>query len=184
MTPGEHERQARAFLSWHRRIGGPWEERFGAWAATKHLRPRDLREIRGRAEAMEGERKGLMDDHLPHRPMAEVELADALIRLFDYAGGFALRLSPDRKRVEPGSSNRGEALLDIVLGVLAVHSAHRLDHYPTESAFLVHAIRSIVGYCERFGHDLWGAFEEKMAYNRTRADHTPEHRLAEGGKKW
>lgn len=40
------------------------------------------------AEAMEGERKNLMDDKLPHRPMAEVELADALIRIFDYAGGF------------------------------------------------------------------------------------------------
>ncbi len=37
------------------------------------------------AEAMEGERKGLMDDHLPHRRMAEVELADVLIRVFDYA---------------------------------------------------------------------------------------------------
>lgn len=40
------------------------------------------------AEAMEGERKGLMDEHLPHRRMAEVELADALIRIFDYAGAF------------------------------------------------------------------------------------------------
>lgn len=40
------------------------------------------------AEAMEGERKDLMDDHLPHRKMAEVELADALIRLLDYAGGY------------------------------------------------------------------------------------------------
>jgi len=39
------------------------------------------------AEAMEGERKGLMDDKLPHRPMAEVELADVLIRVFDYAAG-------------------------------------------------------------------------------------------------
>lgn len=38
------------------------------------------------AEAMEGERKGLMDDKLPHRPMAEVELADAVIRIMDYAG--------------------------------------------------------------------------------------------------
>lgn len=40
------------------------------------------------AEAMEGERKGLMDTHLPHRKMAEVELADILIRIFDYAGAF------------------------------------------------------------------------------------------------
>lgn len=38
------------------------------------------------AEAMEGDRKSLMDDHLPHRRMVEVELADALIRIFDFAG--------------------------------------------------------------------------------------------------
>lgn len=44
------------------------------------------------AEAMEGERKGLMDDKLPHRVMAEVELADALIRIFDYAGAFGYDL--------------------------------------------------------------------------------------------
>ena len=38
------------------------------------------------SEALEGDRKNLMDDHLPHRPMAEVELADAVIRIFDLAG--------------------------------------------------------------------------------------------------
>lgn len=38
------------------------------------------------SEAMEGLRKGLMDDKLPHRKMAEVELADACIRIFDLAG--------------------------------------------------------------------------------------------------
>lgn len=44
------------------------------------------------SEAMEGERKDLMDDKLPHRRMAEVELADALIRIFDYAGAFGYDL--------------------------------------------------------------------------------------------
>lgn len=44
------------------------------------------------SEAMEGERKNLMDDKLPHRRMAEVELADALIRIFDYAAGFGYDL--------------------------------------------------------------------------------------------
>lgn len=44
------------------------------------------------AEAMEGERKNLMDDKLPHRKMAEVELADALIRIFDYAGAYGFDL--------------------------------------------------------------------------------------------
>jgi NTP pyrophosphatase (non-canonical NTP hydrolase) len=44
------------------------------------------------AEAMEGHRKNLMDDKLPHRKMFEVELADAVIRIFDLAGsnGFDL----------------------------------------------------------------------------------------------
>ncbi len=44
------------------------------------------------SEAMEGERKNLMDDKLPHRRMVEVELADLLIRVFDYAGEFGLDL--------------------------------------------------------------------------------------------
>src|SRR5690554_3048442 len=74
------------------------------------------------SEAMEGERKDLPDDKLPHRRMAEVELADALIRIFDYAGGF--------------------------------------------------------------GYDLQGAFEEKMAFNAKRADHTHAARAAANGKKW
>lgn len=38
------------------------------------------------AEAMEGDRKNAMDDHLPHRKMLEVELADAIIRICDLAG--------------------------------------------------------------------------------------------------
>jgi len=44
------------------------------------------------SEAMEGHRKGLMDDKLPHRLMLEVELADAAIRIFDLAGGLGLDL--------------------------------------------------------------------------------------------
>lgn len=74
------------------------------------------------AEAMEGARKDLMDDHLPNRKMEEVELTDAVIRILDYAGGFNL--------------------------------------------------------------DLQGAFEEKMAYNKTRADHSIESRKAANGKKF
>lgn len=45
------------------------------------------------AEAMEGHRKGLMDDHLPDRAMLEVELADCVIRIFDMAGGLDLDIA-------------------------------------------------------------------------------------------
>lgn len=44
------------------------------------------------SESMEGHRKGLMDDKLPHRPMIEVELADAVIRIADLAGALGLDL--------------------------------------------------------------------------------------------
>jgi len=44
------------------------------------------------SEAMEGDRKKLKDDKLPHRDMREVELADAVIRIFDLAGGYGLDL--------------------------------------------------------------------------------------------
>jgi hypothetical protein len=74
------------------------------------------------AEGMEGHRKGLMDVKLPHRPMLEVELADALIRILDMGVGLGL--------------------------------------------------------------DVPAAVAEKLDFNRTREDHTREHRLAEGGKKY
>lgn len=45
------------------------------------------------SEALEGDRKGRMDEHLPHRLAAEVELADAVIRIFDTAGGFQMNLA-------------------------------------------------------------------------------------------
>jgi NTP pyrophosphatase (non-canonical NTP hydrolase) len=44
------------------------------------------------AEAMEGHRKGLKDDKLTHRAAVEVELADAIIRICDMAGGMGLDL--------------------------------------------------------------------------------------------
>jgi NTP pyrophosphatase (non-canonical NTP hydrolase) len=44
------------------------------------------------AEGMEGHRKNLNDDKLPHRPMIEVELADAVIRIADLAGALGLDL--------------------------------------------------------------------------------------------
>lgn len=44
------------------------------------------------SEALEGHRKDLMDDKLPHRSMIEVELADTIIRICDLAGYLELDL--------------------------------------------------------------------------------------------
>lgn len=64
---------------WHDRAGRRIERNKGELLCLIHS------EV---SEAMEGERKDLQDDKLPHRRMAEVELADAIIRILDYAGGF------------------------------------------------------------------------------------------------
>lgn len=61
--------------------------------ADKNLVPAKLCLIHSEvSEAMEGHRKGLMDDKLPHRKMIEVELADAVIRIADLAGALGLDL--------------------------------------------------------------------------------------------
>ena len=44
------------------------------------------------AEAMEGHRKNLPDDKLPHRSAFEVELVDAIIRILDIGAGLSLDL--------------------------------------------------------------------------------------------
>lgn len=42
------------------------------------------------SEALEADRKDLMDDHLPHRKGVEVELADCVIRILDTAAALGL----------------------------------------------------------------------------------------------
>ncbi|MEO9231604.1 MAG: hypothetical protein ABI216_22000 [Devosia sp.] len=66
------------------------------------------------SEAMEADRKDQMDDKLPHRHGREVEIADAIIRLFDLAGGYGLdvagaiaeKLEFNSKRADHKMENR------------------------------------------------------------------------------
>lgn len=70
--------------------GGWWDE---ASRSNPMVVPAKLCLIHSEiSEAMEGHRKGLNDDHLPHRLMVEVELADTLLRIFDIAGFLGLDL--------------------------------------------------------------------------------------------
>jgi hypothetical protein len=46
-------------------------------------------------------------------------------------------------------------------------------------------IADIERYCICQGYlNLWDVVREKLEYNKTRVDHTTEHRRAAGGKKW
>lgn len=64
------------------------------------------------AEAMEADRKGLMDDKLTHRKGLEVELADAVIRIFDMAGGLNLDLPGAIVEKLEFNANRADHKLD------------------------------------------------------------------------
>jgi len=59
------------------------------------------------SEALEADRKDLMDSHLPHLLGTECELADAMIRLCDLAGAYNLDLG--RALVEKMEYNKNRA---------------------------------------------------------------------------
>ena len=65
--------------------------------------------------AIVGHRKNLMDDKLPHRKMLEVEIADAIIRLFDLGGALNLDIGG-------------------AIGEKLAYNAHRPDHKPEARA--------------------------------------------------
>lgn len=68
------------------------------------------------SEALEGERKDLMDKHLPHRKQAEVEMADAVIRIcnycaqhqYDLEGAIEEKLEYNLNRPDHKIENRNE----------------------------------------------------------------------------
>jgi hypothetical protein len=132
------------------------------------------------AEAMEGHRKGLMDDKLPHRTMPEVELADAYIRLLDLAGAYAIDLDQWRGRTPKFTDNFAENLYLITRELSYHHETHKTGL----GCLVMDGIYSILVLSGLCGYDIDAAFEEKMAYNATRHDHTREGRLAAGGKKY
>ncbi len=72
------------------------------------------------SEAMEGHRKSLPDDKLPHRPMFEVELADAVIRIADMAGGVKLIFNGQPYTLDLGGA------IDEKLAFNAVREDHQL----------------------------------------------------------
>lgn len=149
------------------------------------------------AEALEGHRKNRMDDHLPHRKMAEVELVDFLIRMFDVAGGLGLDLNQKYGTTVEGMDltaiaagyytafkfdfdNFPEALLEITQECVHLYSG-----YPdAANAICTVAIVKTLWLMVKNSMDINGAFEEKMAYNAQRADHKVENRLKEGGKAY
>jgi hypothetical protein len=103
-----HETAINAGWYVDRETGQPIERNFGEVVALMHS------EL---SEALEGDRKSLMDSHLPHRPSAEVEFADCVIRImdtcaargFDLAGAIIEKNRYNREREDHKLANRNAA---------------------------------------------------------------------------
>lgn len=145
------------------------------------------------AEATEGERKNLMDDHLPHRRMGEVELADALIRVLDIGGKLGLEY-PGASGVrdiwlsEVSVGRRHLFINEKLLSFSQSYTAWRIFKGPNslENAASQYGklIDAIVAVSDSFDYDMEGALREKLEYNKTRADHKRVNREKENGKKF
>lgn len=143
------------------------------------------------AEATEAERKDSMDDKLKHRKGAEVELADALIRVLDLGGRF--NLSVDQ------SIWLDSYIFPSWLGTIGSYH-HMINHSICDMAHIYKyyispdkshinwnykwLIMSIYHCAETFGYDIEGAMLEKIEFNKTRPDHKRENRQKQGGKKF
>lgn len=68
------------------------------------------------SEATEGHRKNLKDSHLPHRDALEVELADALIRIFDLGGALGYNLGAAMAEKMLYNATREDHTLQMRLG--------------------------------------------------------------------
>lgn len=139
------------------------------------------------AEATEGERKNLTDDHLPHRRMGEVELADALIRVLDLGGhlgweyGAPVGIAVSPITIPPAWS-AGRRHLAINIHVCRLSELLPRPHVARVAYTTL--VDTILAVSESFGYDTFGAVADKLAYNACRIDHTREHRAAEHGKKF
>jgi hypothetical protein len=149
-------------------------------------------------EAMEGYRKNKEDDKLKGYPMALVELVDANIRILDTLGGcpeffewvgdFEQSCYHDIKGHFAFEGKLfSSKLFEIVgLGLAGVYTAFSLRRNMRLTA---RALISTIAMTENLARHTWGqdalrnAYEAKVEYNKSRVDHSIEHRRSAEGKK-
>lgn len=143
------------------------------------------------AEATEGARKNLMDDHLPKYPMESVELADVIIRMMDLGGRCGWEYDnrhanvPSAEQFKKWQPGKVHFWLNKYLVELSNNIQHhapydvindQIEHWYSQ------LIRAVINYSKSRGWDVIAIAREKLEYNKNRADHKRENRAKIGGK--
>lgn len=140
------------------------------------------------AEACEGYRRNLQDDHLPDYKMLEVELADAAIRTLDLCGAYNVTLHTDhplyQKLVEEVLDSTTQNHNFISMCTVVLRRVHNEVEVGGQLGAMMVGIQFLFDQYGNRNLELLDIVHAKRAYNAQRADHKREARDAEGGKKY
>lgn len=141
------------------------------------------------SEAMEGDRKKLPDDKVPHFPMVGVEMVDFVIRIMDYCSrrDIPLRdvlpeLLEEGQADELATMNRAGIIWSFNCRLVKAF----FDAPEKKSYRFSRLIADARLFCRVFipEHSFEEMFEAKFNYNVGRADHKHEARAAVNGKEY
>jgi hypothetical protein len=157
------------------------------------------------SEANDGLIHCKMDDKLPHRPMVDVELADAAIRLHDLMGAEGIDVTSETSdavevyladyeslvdSVRTQGGEKGVTLTEYIMSVVDLIS-EAMEGYRKQTKMemryqyefgIAKALLAIYDIADQWGVDIEGSIAEKLEFNKVRPDHQTENRLKEGGK--
>jgi hypothetical protein len=160
-------------------------------------------------EAYRGRQDDAMDEHLPHRKSEEVELADTVIRICDYIGGWNLEGFTNKvmyvvskpkpphwthllvwaQAEERTSSKANSIAFNLAYHRFRMYVDDTVEHARKGRAVGQEEALSILfvelhDWAEASGYDLAAAIKDKLDYNAQRADHKVENRAKDGGKEF
>lgn len=132
------------------------------------------------AEACEGDRKNLMDTHIPEFKMFDMELADTAIRLFDLAGALEVDLSGNGAAM----ASIMPTFFDLDTPEQLYRAVKQMTLYHSPSECIRYAVASVFCIAKLHDIDLLNLVAIKREYNAKRLDHKRSERAKTHGKKY
>ncbi|AUR90491.1 hypothetical protein NVP1144O_43 [Vibrio phage 1.144.O._10N.286.45.B3] len=137
------------------------------------------------SESLEGNRKGLIDNHLESYPMDVVEIADLCIRTLDYLGSENNNHFCDALVTKYKS---GDFQYNLAALTMKLMNAWYMYEIKSNKQLAMDSLRGAISHgflmITDMGYDPIEVILEKVEYNKHRADHKRENRAKQGGKKY